>query len=426
MRSLLIGSVPVHGHVSPLLGVARHFAERGDRVRFLTGARFAAAVAATGAEFLALPAEADYDDRQDFNETFPERRALTGIRSASFDVEHLFARPGRPQYDAVLAAHAAEPVDVLLADPMFWGTQFLLGLPRAERPPIVLCGIMPLMMGSRDTAPPGMGVLPMRRPFGTARNWALKQLMLRTVFAPATRLTERMSEEIHGRPMTFAPLDYMREVEAYVQFGVAEFEYPRSDDPPTLHYAGPVLGGGTAPKPPWWGDLDGDRPVVHVTQGTVGNKDFGQLVAPTLDALATEDVLVVVTAGGRPLDSLPPLPPNARAAEYLAYDDLFPRTAVYVTNGGYGGVQHALSHGVPIVVAGAQEDKLEVAARVHWAGVGRRIRSATPSPDQVRRAVRALLDDPRYRTAAARMAGHMAAAPGFTALDEVVDHLVRA
>ena len=43
---------------------------------------------------------------------------------------------------------------------------------------------------------------------------------------------------------------------------------------------------------------------------------------------------------------------------------LLPRTDVLVTNGGYGGVQQALAHGVPLVVAGRTEDKVEVAARV--------------------------------------------------------------
>ena len=35
-----------------------------------------------------------------------------------------------------------------------------------------------------------------------------------------------------------------------------------------------------------------------------------------------------------------------------------------VTNGGYGGVQLALAHGVPLVVAGNTEEKGEIAARV--------------------------------------------------------------
>ena len=44
MSSIIIASVPVHGHVTPLLAVARHLVARGDRVRFITGARFADAV----------------------------------------------------------------------------------------------------------------------------------------------------------------------------------------------------------------------------------------------------------------------------------------------------------------------------------------------------------------------------------------------
>ena len=54
-----------------------------------------------------------------------------------------------------------------------------------------------------------------------------------------------------------------------------------------------------------------------------------------------------------------------------------------VTNGGYGGVQQALAHGVPLVVAGDSEDKPEVAARVRWSGVGIDLRRGDPSPAQL-------------------------------------------
>ena len=91
-----------------------------------------------------------------------------------------------------------------------------------------------------------------------------------------------------------------------MQFSVPSFEYPRSDAPANLHFAGPLSATGSqAPLPDWWGDLDGTRPVIHVTQGTVANTDYSQAIAPTLRALADEDVLVVVATGGRPLDTLP-------------------------------------------------------------------------------------------------------------------------
>jgi UDP:flavonoid glycosyltransferase YjiC (YdhE family) len=132
----------------------------------------------------------------------------------------------------------------------------------------------------------------------------------------------------------------------------------------------------------------------------------------------------VVSTGGRPLDTLPPLPANARAATYLPYDELLPRTAVYVTNGGYGGVQCALRHGVPIVTTGGKEDKPEVGARVAWSGVGRRIRTERPSPRTLRRNIFGVLNEPRYREASRRIAADMATAPGFAGLADIVDRLV--
>ena len=225
-------------------------------------------------------------------------------------------------------------------------------------------------------------------------------------------------------PCAFPLLDWSGHADAVVQFTVPAFEYPRSDAPATLHFAGPISATGShAPQPNWWGDLDGRRPVIHVTQGTIANKDFTQLVGPTLEALVDDDVLVVVSTGGRPLDTLPPLPANARAAEYLPYDELLPRTDVFVTNGGYGGVQYALRYGVPIVTTGGKEDKPEVGGRIMWSGVGRRIRTERPRPRQLRRAIHDVLHQPRYRDASRRIAADMARAPGLDGLTSIIDSL---
>jgi UDP:flavonoid glycosyltransferase YjiC (YdhE family) len=284
--------------------------------------------------------------------------------------------------------------------------------------------VIPLPITSRDTAPYGMGLLPLRGPVGRVRNRLLSTLATRTIFPRAQRAAEQINRDLHGVPPAFPVMDWARHAEAIVQFTVPEFEYPRSDAPPTLRFAGPITSTGLrTPLPPWWDDLDGSRPVVHVTQGTVANRDYRQIIAPTLEALAADDVLVVVATGGRPLDTLPRLPANARAAEYLPYDELLPKTDVFVTNGGYGGVQIALSHGVPIVTSGGKEDKPEVAGRIKWSGVGRRLRSETPSAKAVGAAIRSVLDDPDYRTNAERMSASMATAGGMAVLADVVDEV---
>lgn len=162
MASILIASVPIHGHVTPLLAVARHLVDRGDDVRFLTGTRFGESVTATGARHLALSGDADYDDRVDHDKRFPQRAALSGVKAVAFDIEHMFVRPVPAQVDAVLTAHAEQTVDVLLVEPTFAAAAFLLGYPRSARPAIVDCGVLPLSFPSRDVAPFGLGLQPAR------------------------------------------------------------------------------------------------------------------------------------------------------------------------------------------------------------------------------------------------------------------------
>ena len=57
------------------------------------------------------------------------------------------------------------------------------------------------------------------------------------------------------------------------------------------------------------------------------NFDFEQLVEPALKALANRsDTLVIVSAGGRPVETIMrTLPENARVASLLPYDWLMPK-----------------------------------------------------------------------------------------------------
>src|SRR3981189_183048 len=150
--------------------------------------------------------------------------------------------------------------------------------------------------------------------------------------------------------------------------------------------------------PPRWAAGGTAGSVGLVTQGTVANHDLGRLVGPTLTALANQDLLVIASAGGPPVEAIPvSWPGNGGGASFLPFDRLLPKVSVMVTNGGYGAVTHALSLGVPLVVAGDSEEKPEIAARVAWAGAGINLGTGRPSAMQIREAVRAVLTQPHYR-----------------------------
>nr|WP_216326586.1 nucleotide disphospho-sugar-binding domain-containing protein [Deinococcus aestuarii] len=397
----MIASQPIHGHVLPLLPIARELLARGHEVRWYTGRKYADRVRALGAEVEPFVHARDYDDAA-FGATFPGRDDRAGLRQIQFDLEHVFLGQVEGQLHDLRAVARRWPPDAVLAEQTMSAALLLEEL---GGPPVALLGILPLGIPSRDTAPFGLGLRPDASPPGRWRNRALRLLADRVVFGRATRQLGAVCRRLGLPPRPFAPPVAPR---LMLQPSVPGFEYPRSDLPRHLHFVGPLFPPAPpdVPPPAWWPEVVvGGRPVVLVTQGTLATR-AGELIVPTLRGLAGEDLLVVA-AGVRDPAELGELPGNARVAPFLPFAALLPHVAVYVTNGGYGGVQQALAHGVPVVAAGTTEDKAEVAGRVEYAGVGLNLRTNAPPPGQVRGAVRSLLGESPFRRRARELGAEL-------------------
>ncbi len=427
MSKYLLCASPIQGHVAPVLAIARDLVERGHEVTMLTGSRFRDAVEGTGAVHRSLAGIADYDDRN-MQDHLPERDRHRGIGKLQYDVQTIFVKPVPEQTRAVERAIAELAPDAILVDSAFAGILPLLLDDPSSRPPVLAAGVVPLSQSSTDVAPYGLGLPPNASAVGRIRNRALNLLVQRVLFRRTQRMANETMASLGRPPLRGFVLDFSREFDRFLQLSPAEFEYPRSDLSPNLRFVGTVLppAPGAPELPEWWHELDGDRPVVHVSQGTIDNKDFDRLVRPTLDALADRDVLVVVATGGRPVAELGSLPANARAAEFLPYDALLPKTDVFVTNAGFGGTQYALSHGVPIVAAGDTEDKPEVSMRVAWTGVGVNLRTGTPTASAVGAAVDRILADPSFRRRASALAARIAEVDTFGEIEAELESAVRA
>jgi UDP:flavonoid glycosyltransferase YjiC (YdhE family) len=424
MTSLLLASTPIHGHITPLLGIARHLVASGHDVRFLTGGRWQEPVERTGARFLPLPAEADFDDR-DLDASFPDRVGRHGLDRVIAEVRSIFLRPMAAQLRALQDALAAEPTDAVLAETMFTAMPALALLRgEGEGPALISVGVIPLAMPSVDTAPFGLGIAPMPGTLGRTRNRLLTAFAEKVVLAGIEKEARALFTRLVGRPLPAQVMDGVRLMDAIVQTTVPEFEYPRSDLPENVSFVGPVARSlpSDGRLPSWWPELAAAKRVVHVTQGTIANTDFTELIRPTIDGLADDHgTLVVVTTGGRPVADLGPLPDNVRAAEFLPYDRLLPLVDVFVTNGGYGGVHLALERGIPVVIAGVTEDKPEVAARVEWSGAGINLRTGSPRADAVADAVRRILADDRFAEASARIGTAIAGSPRAAGLVDLIE-----
>jgi UDP:flavonoid glycosyltransferase YjiC (YdhE family) len=425
MAEVLIAALSPVGHIGPLLNVARGLVDRGDRVTVLSGAGRANDIRGVGATPATLPPQGDLDLA--LLESDSGREETSGIKRLNFDIVRLFVAPMPHQTNALAELMAQKRFDAILADYGFFGVlPFALG-DRSARPPVLLYGTTPLMFSSRDTAPSGLGLPPSRSPLGRLRNRALNLLTHKVLLRESQMAANYQLHRLNSRELPMFLLDSGALADRFIAPTVPEFDYPRTDLPANVRYVGAVHPAPTLNfRPPlWWPKLDGDRPVVHVTQGTVDNADLSRLLRPTIEALADENVMVVATTGGPDVSELDfPVPSNTYVAQHIPHDLLLPKVDVMVTNGGYGAVQRALSTGVPLVVAGNTEDKPEVAARVAWTGAGIDMKTGTPTAKAVRNAVREVLGNGSYLRRARELEAAYAQRCGVAEIAALIDEVV--
>jgi MGT family glycosyltransferase len=410
--NILFASTPATGHLNPLLAIVRILMAEGHQVGFLTGTAFRNRIESSGARFYALPPEVDFDLRNILS-VVPELKNIPpGMEWLRVACERIFVDAIPAQHMGLLNALQAFSADLIIGDDMIFGVLPMLLGPRAKRLPIVLCGTSFLHWARDDGAPNFLGLVPAATPQQREEYAAVAREYDKAVDQPLTLRLNRRLKALGVGPVARPLFETVIELaDAYLQLSVPSFEFPRKI-PDSVHFVGtPPIIPGQVPPPAWAHELDGLRKVVLVTQGTVANHNFELLIEPTLAALADQsDLLVVVTAGGRPVDAIAgKIPRNARLASFLPFEWLLPKVDVLVTNGGYGSVNQALSFGIPLVTAGQTEDKADVNARVAWSGVGFNLATNNPTPDAIRAAVRTVLDKSSYRLRASQMAAEYAA-----------------
>jgi MGT family glycosyltransferase len=115
-------------------------------------------------------------------------------------------------------------------------------------------------------------------------------------------------------------------------------------------------------------------------------------------ALTDEPVRVLATlASGHDPTELEDIPQNVQLAEYVPHGSVLKNSRLVVSHAGHGIVMKALYYGVPMVLVPWGRDQPGVAARAEAMGVAVVIGRDELDDASVERAIRRVLDDPRYR-----------------------------
>ncbi len=177
---------------------------------------------------------------------------------------------------------------------------------------------------------------------------------------------------------------------------------PTKNAPGHCRYLGPVTW-----SPPVQGFKPltlGTDPLVYATLGSSGDT---AVLPALLQALGTLPVRVALATAGRALSCR--IPPNVTVSTFLPAAELLPQAAVCVCNGGAGTGYQALENGVPVLALPANADQFFFSEGLVRSGSGLPVRPSRATPSSLQAALRLLLEDPAYRTAARRLQSQCAA-----------------
>jgi MGT family glycosyltransferase len=202
-------------------------------------------------------------------------------------------------------------------------------------------------------------------------------------------------------------LDLMGNADRVLVCSSPSYDFAPDSVPANVRYVGPQLDdtADETPGNPWAGPSG--RPLVLVgLSSTVMRQE--RLLQRAADALGQLPVRGLVTTGPAVDPALIAAPPNVTVAQWARHADILPHCSAVITHGGHGTVMKALIAGIPQVVVPLGRDQPDNAARVVYAGAGVRLRK-NASARALRAAVARVIEDPRYRAGAARMASRLAA-----------------
>jgi hypothetical protein len=330
-------------HYEKIAKIAVVVADLGYPVTFVTGRLFEDDVKALHPNITFYPVHGKPDKL-----TEEEYEQLKNIEKGSVEQELFMLRGAligsmKDQHETLQAVfngfrkqYGNEKPLISFYDTLFAGhLPILLGSPGTKPEASIAVSCHPLTLDSNDTFPFHMARLPEIGPDAKAVHNAAAQPEHYNYFTSeiTTDFWHKVKELGATRMYNSTMLNSVQVIPDHIMtLGVPEFEFPRSDLRPNIHYFGalPSSKSKAAALPDWWDDVarakEAGKKIVAVSQGTV-DPDLNALLVPTLEALEhRDDVLVIATTVTVDPEEIQGLvvPRNTRIAKFVPYDLLLP------------------------------------------------------------------------------------------------------
>lgn len=392
------------GNVPPTLALARQLLERDHGVCVLGPPSLRGRFEGAGCVFAAY---------ERVPNGIPSSAGTSGIgraRAALVVPELARAAPALAFAEDVLAELERTRADAFVVDFMLAGA-----IAAGERAGIPMAALMHTVycLPAPGRPPFGPGFKARRGRSGTIRDGAVSGVARRASRAALTELN--VARRRIGLARVGSASDQLARAERVLVLTSAAFDPPPLVLPPNVRYVGPQLDGSWSQQLDLVWPVSDEAPLIVVSFST--RFAAGAVAQRVLDALATLRVrgLLTVDPALAPKDLR--VPANVLVRSFVSHRAVLPGAQLVITHAGLGTVMASLVHGVPLVCIPHKNDQFENATRVVAAGAGQSVRR-TVTRHFLRRTILQVLNEPRFKNGARRVADAIAA-EGASAVDEL-------
>lgn len=401
MKRFLFVMVEGGGNVPAQMSIARRLGTRGHEVHILADPAVECEALRAGCRFhnFVRAPQQNMRDRladtiRDWEPAFPPAQ----VRRIG---ERLMFGPAAAYAGDVIDTVERVRPDALAIDCLSFGA--MIGAEKSGLPAALLVHfiIHPPVEG---VTPFGLGLHPARGPLGRLRDRALRWVM-RRMFGFGLAPLNAARRQLGLTPLKDV-FDQFSKLPRRLVLTSREFDFVPLGLPDQVRYAGPQLDDPAWPErwvSPW--PEASTEPVVVASLGSTYQRQE-KTFAAIVEALGALPVRGLAMLG----EIDPPAaqsPRNVTVVRSAPHAAVLPLASAVVCHGGHGTVMKALAHGLPVVVMPFGRDQKDNGARVQVAGAGLSI-SPGASPARIADAIRRMLEEPRFRLAAQRLAAIIA------------------
>ena len=377
--------IPAHGHTNPTLGLVKELTDAGHEVYYFSFPQFQSKIEAAGAVFIPC----DGKDFEMEDKTNADRVGKDMAFSTELIVSSTLA------LDELVAQKIAEiRPDLIVADSVaYWGK---LAAMKYQIPFVSSTTTFAFNRYSSRYMKSGFGEL----------------LKMITAMPKINKQIRRLQE--HGYPVTGFLDIIQNDNDTNTIVYTSSYFQPCADTfSDRYHFIGPSIRPITEPM------KKTREKTVYVSLGTVNrNPEFYRAC---IHALSSTDWQVIVSLGSEavPFENLPE---NVELYPFVDQMAVLSIADAFITHCGMNSVSEALYYNVPLLLCPQTSEQEAVAKRTEELGAGLRLKSM--KEEEIRNAVKTVLETPSYYENAERISNSFKACGGLKEAREFLESLV--